>query len=73
MYSSSRFANNITTLNVPWYARGDLTSAYRPVKSFELRANVINVSDERYTEQVHPSHAIPGASRTLLLTGTWSF
>ena len=73
VYSSSRFANNITTLNVPWYARGDLTSAYRPVKSFELRANVINVSDERYTEQVHPSHAIPGASRTLLLTGTWSF
>jgi catecholate siderophore receptor len=73
VYSSSRFANNINTLEVPWYARGDLTVAYRPVKSFELRANVINVSDERYTEQVHPSHAIPGAARTFLLTGTWSF
>ncbi len=47
--------------------------AYRPVKSFELRANIINVSDERYTDGVHPSHAIPGTARTYLLTGTWSF
>jgi catecholate siderophore receptor len=57
----------------PWYARGDVTVAYRPVKSFELRANIINVSDERYTDGVHPSHAIPGTARTYLLTGTWSF
>ena len=73
VYSSSRFANNINTIEVPWYARGDVTVAYRPVKSFELRANIINVSDERYIEQVHPAHAIPGAARTFLLTGTWSF
>ena len=38
-YSSRRFANNINTIEVPWYARGDVTVAYRPVKSFELRAN----------------------------------
>jgi catecholate siderophore receptor len=72
-YSSRRFANNINTIEVPWYARGDVTIAYRPVKSFELRANIINVSDERYTDGVHPSHAIPGTARTYLLTGTWSF
>ena len=72
-YSSRRFANNINTIEVPWYARGDVTVAYRPVKSFELRANIINVSDERYTDGVHPSHAIPGTARTYLLTGTWSF
>ena len=72
-YSSRRFANNINTLEVPWHARGDVTVAYRPVKSFELRANIINVSDERYTDGVHPSHAIPGTARTYLLTGTWSF
>ena len=73
VYSSSRFANNINTIEVPWYARGDITAAYRPVKSFELRANIINVSDERYTDGVHPSHAVPGAYRTYILTGTWSF
>ena len=72
-YSSSRFANNINTLEVPWYARGDVTVAYRPIKTFELRANIINVSDERYTDGVHPSHAIPGTARTYLLTGSWSF
>jgi catecholate siderophore receptor len=72
-YSSRRFANNINTIEVPWYARGDVTVAYRPIKSFELRANIINVSDERYTDGVHPSHAIPGTARTYLLTGTWSF
>jgi catecholate siderophore receptor len=73
VYSSSRFANNINTIEVPWYARGDITAAYRPVKSFELRANIINVSDERYTDGVHPSHAVPGTYRTYILTGTWSF
>ena len=73
VYSSSRFANNINTITVPWYARGDITAAYRPVKSFELRANIINVSDERYIDGVHPSHAVPGTARTYVLTGTWSF
>jgi catecholate siderophore receptor len=72
-YSSSRFANNINTIEVPWYARGDVTVAYRPIKSLELRGNIINVSDERYTDAVHPSHAVPGTARTYLLTATWSF
>jgi catecholate siderophore receptor len=72
-YSSSRYANNINTNKVPWYVRGDLTAAYRPIKSLELRGNVINVSDERYTDAVHPNHNIPGTARTYLLTATWSF
>ena len=72
-YSSSRYANNINTNKVPWYVRGDLTAAYRPIKSLELRGNVISVSDERYTDAVHPNHNIPGTARTYLLTATWSF
>jgi catecholate siderophore receptor len=72
-YSSSRYANNINTNKVPWYVRGDLTAAYRPIKSLELRGNIINVSDERYTDAVHPNHNIPGTARTYLLTATWSF
>jgi catecholate siderophore receptor len=72
-YSSSRWANNINTIEVPWYARGDVTVAYRPIRSLELRGNIINVSDERYTDGVHLSHAVPGTARTYLLTATWSF
>ncbi|HKQ65848.1 MAG TPA: TonB-dependent siderophore receptor [Methylomirabilota bacterium] len=72
-YSSSRYANNINTNKVPWYVRGDLTAAYRPIKSLELRGNIISVSDERYTDAVHPNHNIPGTARTYLLTATWSF
>jgi catecholate siderophore receptor len=73
VYVGKRFANNVNTIEVPWYARGDLTVAYRPAKQVELRANVINVSDERYVEQIHPGHGVPGAARTFLLTGTFSF
>jgi catecholate siderophore receptor len=73
VYVGKRFANNVNTIEVPWYARGDLTVAYRPVKQLELRANIINVSDERYVEQIHPGHGVPGAGRTFLLTGTLSF
>lgn len=58
---------------VPSYVRGDLTAAYRPIKPLELRFNVINVSDERYFDAIHPSHVIPGNARTFLLTGTWRF
>jgi catecholate siderophore receptor len=72
-YSSSRYANNINTNRVPWYVRGDLTAAYRPIKPLEFRANIINVSDERYTDGIHPNHNIPGTARTYLLTATWSF
>jgi len=34
---------------------------------------VINVSDARYFDAIHPSHVIPGNARTFLLTGTWRF
>jgi hypothetical protein len=34
---------------------------------------VINLADEVYFDQVHPSHIVPGAGRTFLFTGTWRF
>jgi hypothetical protein len=43
------------------------------IRPLELRFNVINISDEKYFDAIHPSHVIPGAARTFLLTGTWRF
>jgi catecholate siderophore receptor len=68
-----RYANNDNLNVVPSYVRGDLSAAYRPIKPLELRLNVINVSDERYYDAIHPSHVVPGNARTFLLTGTWRF
>lgn len=68
-----RFSNTDNQNVVPGYARGDVTLAYRPIRPLELRFNVVNISDERYYDAIHPSHVIPGNARTFLLTGTWRF
>jgi catecholate siderophore receptor len=68
-----RYANNDNLNEVPSYVRGDVMVAYRPITPLELRFNVINISDAKYFDAVHPSHVIPGNARTFLLTGTWRF
>ncbi len=73
VFVDKRYANSDNLNVVPSYVRGDLTAAYRPIKPLELRFNVINVSDERYFDAIHPSHVVPGDARTFLLTGTWRF
>ena len=73
VFVDKRYANTDNLNVVPSYVRGDLTAAYRPIRALELRFNVINVSDERYFDAIHPSHVIPGNARTFLLTGTWRF
>ena len=73
IYVDQRFANNINVNIAPGYVRADMTVAYKPIKPLELRMNVINLADEVYFDQVHPSHVVPGAARTFLFTGTWRF
>jgi catecholate siderophore receptor len=73
VYVDQRFANTTNVNRAPSYVRADLTAAYRPIKPLELRMNIINLSDEVYFDQVHPSHVVPGAARTFLFTGTWRF
>jgi catecholate siderophore receptor len=72
-FVDKRYANTDNLNVVPSYVRGDVTVAYRPIKPLELRFNVINISDEKYFDAIHPSHVIPGNARTFLLTGTWRF
>lgn len=73
VFVDKRYANTDNLNVVPSYVRGDVTVAYRPIKPLELRFNVINISDEKYFDAIHPSHVIPGNARTFLLTGTWRF
>jgi catecholate siderophore receptor len=73
VFVDKRYANTDNLDVVPSYVRGDVTVAYRPIKPLELRFNVINISDEKYFDAIHPSHVIPGNARTFLLTGTWRF
>jgi catecholate siderophore receptor len=73
IYVDQRFANTTNVNVAPSYVRADLTVAYRPIKPLELRMNVINLADQVYFDQVHPSHIVPGAARTFLFTGTWRF
>ena len=72
-FVDKRYANTDNLNVVPSYVRGDVTVAYRPIKPLELRFNVINISDEKYFDAIHPSHVIPGNARTFLLIGTWRF
>ena len=73
VYVDQRFANTTNVNRAPSYVRADLTAAYKPIKPLELRMNIINLADEVYFDQVHPSHIVPGAARTFLFTGTWRF
>lgn len=73
VFVDRRYANNINTNKVPSYARGDATVAFRPFSQFELRMNILNVSNELYFDQVAGGQAVPGAGRTFLFTGTLTY
>jgi catecholate siderophore receptor len=72
-YVGSRDANNVNANVVPGYVKADATVAYRVTKNIELRMNVLNISDSRYFEQVYQGHTVPGAGRTFLFSGLFSF
>jgi catecholate siderophore receptor len=40
---------------------------------FILKANLNNVTDKLYAEQLYPAHYVPGAGRNLQVTATVKF
>jgi catecholate siderophore receptor len=72
-YVGRRAANNVNTNFVPGYVKADATVAYRVTRNIELRMNVLNISDSRYFEQVYQGHTVPGAGRSFLFSGLFSF
>jgi catecholate siderophore receptor len=74
-YMSDRFANNTNVVSVGDYTRWDATVAYHQPK-YDLRFNLLNLTDRRDFIATIPSdggRAVPGAGRTLLMTGTYKF
>jgi catecholate siderophore receptor len=72
-YVGQRYANNSNTNEVDGYFRWDSTIAYQLTEKFSLRLNAENISNKNFYESVHPSHVIPGAGRTFILSGGFKF
>jgi catecholate siderophore receptor len=72
-YTSERFANTSNTNEVPKTVRWDATVAYQFNKNIQLRFNAQNLTDELYFDGIHPSHVVPGAGRTFILSGNFTY
>ena len=74
-YVGSRYANNTNTVEVPAYARIDLTAAYRQ-PTYDVRLNIFNLANTMYYEQVIASdggRVVAGSGLTGMLTYTQRF
>jgi catecholate siderophore receptor len=70
VYSAERFTNNANTAIVDGYTRFDATLAYRQ-KKYDVRLNVLNVTDEEYFDVASGSRATPAQGRGAIVTGTY--
>lgn len=57
----------------PSYLRWDAAAAYKVNQNFTLRVNVNNVTNRRFIETLGNAQSIPGAERTVLVTGSFKF
>jgi catecholate siderophore receptor len=46
---------------------------YPLTERIDLRANVYNLADNYYIDQVHPAHLVPGAARSATLGINYKF
>ncbi|OOG86094.1 TonB-dependent siderophore receptor [Hydrogenophaga sp. A37] len=60
--------------NVPSYVTGDLMAEYKfDFDRLTLKANLSNITNKLYADQLYPGHYIPGAGRTLQVTASLKF
>ncbi|MBF4557221.1 TonB-dependent siderophore receptor [Pseudomonas sp. p50] len=68
-----RYADNLNTVVLPGYGRWDALAGFRQ-KDWDLRAALNNITDKGYYESATSQFQIqPGAPRSLVVTGTYSF
>ena len=68
-----RYADNLNTVMMPGYGRWDALAGFRQ-KDWDLRAALNNIADKEYYESATSQFQIqPGAPRSLVVTGTYSF
>lgn len=69
-YVGQRYANNQNTVQVPEYARFDLTAAYK-LPTYDVRLNVYNIFNTMYYDSLMASdggRAVPGSGTTAMIT-----
>ena len=60
--------------DVPSYVTADLMAEYRfDFEDLILKANLTNVTNKLYADQLYPAHYVPGAGRTLQVTASLKF
>lgn len=64
------------TAHVPGYARFDAVARWEPIKGYQLRLNVLNLTDKTYYDAIYRSgtpfaYVAPGRSATLSLTASF--
>jgi len=52
---------------VPGYWVFNAMAKYQVNEHVDVRANVYNLADKYYYDQIHPAHVVPGAARSALL------
>ncbi|WP_085639426.1 MULTISPECIES: TonB-dependent siderophore receptor [unclassified Pseudomonas] len=68
-----RYADNANTTVLPGYGRWDALAGYRH-KDWDVRAALNNITDREYYSSATSAFQIqPGAPRSLVVTGTYSF
>lgn len=58
---------------VPGFATADLMAEYVISQLITLKANLTNVTDKRYADQLYSGHYVPGAGRMFQLTASFKF
>ncbi len=60
--------------NAPSYVTADLMAEYKfDFDQLTLKANLTNITNKLYAEQLYSGHYIPGAGRTLQVTASYKF
>jgi catecholate siderophore receptor len=80
-FISSRFAASVPTSvggvaflrEVPAYVIASAMAKYPLSDNVDLQLNLSNLTNAAYYDQIHPSHVVPGAGRTALLTFTYKY
>jgi catecholate siderophore receptor len=70
-YVSQRVSRNSATTGFEYadgYKTFDAMAKYKLTENVEFQLNVYNLFDEEYLDLLHPSHSVPGAGRTFMLT-----
>jgi catecholate siderophore receptor len=63
-----------SAFNVPSYVTADLMAEYKfDFDKIVLKANLSNITNKLYADQLYPAHYIPGAGRTLQVTASFKF